>query len=859
MRCHPGAFTRRRWLVAMHAAALFCAAACSRPDGNNSRNPSNLSDPNDPSGDDGAPGYEEPGVGVIDIPLTLEELASVSRGSEPVRSGVPVPRALGVHDASRLVVVDAAGNELPTQVAVTSRWEGEPSDESKPVKWLLVDFQASLAAGETSIYRLRTRKSEPERGASMVTEIGDSLVVDTGAATFRLSKSEFALFSSVTLADGTELVKSAADAYLLQPDGTRFSASAGTREVSVEEDGPLHTVVLARGKHESAAGAALLDWTVRISFYKGRSDALVQYTFTEKDLASIRSYVAVDELGLSIPVSPGDDSTFTFGGSQATHTGALGAGASLRETGGLSEGMHKAFNPGNADSIQYALGGSASGSGNHAPGWVDVSGEAGGVGAAVRWFWQQYPKKLAVTPGKLEVALWPREDVNMRVYAASQKTHEVLFTFHGPDVVPETIGREAAARLASPLFARAEPSWYAKSWVWNRIGTASPEDYAPENQPLVAKYFDDVLGSAFPITWIQRRDDVPGAGHSYSMWDFGDGREHQAWGNNAYDSPRSLFIHYAITGDRAFFDTGVEALTHLRDVDIEHSPKDTRSGLSPARGIPQPWLGRTRYNPADGPQSHDLGFEGRTTFGFEHHKGQSLADHYLLTGDGMSKDVLAETYQYFRQWKVDADSGYLRGDGSRVVSHMLLAQLGYYDVFGTAEAKAHVDFAVSYLDAWQRIKTPNDPNGHIWTTSADNTASFMNGVTAEALMLYEVSFPNGVPVKQSLADAAKWNVTPGNGQLENGPGGRYFNAWTGNNYGVGHATVLDPMIAAGLAYGAEATGDTQLLEIAKEVLVNSIDQDQSQPVIKAYTQKTRLVPAFLWYLQTEDAKREGGS
>jgi len=856
MRSHSGAMTRRRWQAAVHAAALFLsAAACARPDGKNS--PS--SDPGTNPGGGGVPGYEEAGPGVVDIPLTLEELASVARTAEPVRSGVPVPRALDVRDASRLVVVDANGNELATQVAVTSRWGGAPTDDTKPVKWILVDFPASLEAGETAVYRLRTRKSEPERGASMVTESGDAILIDTGAATFTLSKTTLDLFSSVVLADGTELATSAGDAYLTKPDGTRFSASAGTRTVTLEESGPLHAVVLARGKHKAPSGAELLDWTMRVSFYKDRADALVQYTFTEKDLASIRSYVPVDELGITLPIAPGNGAAWTFGGSQTTHTGSLTSAASLRETGGLAENMNKAFNPGKADSIHYALGGDASGSGNHAPGWVDVSGDAGGVSAAVRWFWEQYPKKLAVTPDALTVALWPGEDVDMRVYSASQKTHEVLFTFHGPEADPAAIGREAAARLESPLFARCEPSWYAKSWVWNRIGTADPDDYAPEHQPLVQKYFDDVIGRAFPTTWIERRDDAGGAGHSYSMWDFGDGREHQAWGNNAYDAPRSLLIHYAITGDRAFFDRGVEALVHLRDVDIEHSTQDTRAGIFPARGVPQPWLGRTRYNPADGPQAHDLGFEGRTTYGFEHHKGQSLADHYLLTGDGMSKDVLEETNAYYRQWKIDADTGYLRTGGTRTVSHMLLAQLGYADVFGTAEAKEHRDFAVSYLDEWQRRTTSNDPNGMMWTTSSDSTASFMNGVTGEALMMYEVAFPEGVPVRDSLVDAARWSIDPANGQLENGSSGRYFNAWTNNNYGVAHATVLDPMIVASLGYAAEATGETSFLDISKEVLANSIDLDGSTPVIKAYTQRTRMVPAFLWYLQTPEAKARGGS
>jgi hypothetical protein len=241
-----------------------------------------------------------------------------------------------------------------------------------------------------------------------------------------------------------------------------------------------------------------------------------------------------------------------------------------------------------------------------------------------------------------------------------------------------------------------------------------------------------------------------------------------------------------MTGNRAFLDRGTEAMHHLRDVDIEHSPKDTRAGITPARGVNMPWLGRTRYNPTLGPQSHDLGYEGSTGFGFEHHKGQSLADHYFLTGDRLSKDVLAESYHYYDQWLVDASSGYLRqGGGSRTVSHMLNVVLGYADAYGTEEARQRADHIVEYLDDWQRMTSSNDPEGWMWNgTDDDSTSAFMNAVTAESLMLYEVMFPDGVPVRDNLVDAARWTIDAGNGQLENGSQGHYFNAWTNNNYGV---------------------------------------------------------------------------
>lgn len=824
------------------------------PDGGNPTDPDDGTDVADPNG--------------LNVALHVEDSAGVDRIGEPVRSGVPIPRAVQMTDASRFMVVDPEGVTVPAQVTVTSRWQGEPDDVSKPIKWLLVDFVADVPAGSRSTYRLRTKaasassEANPAEAAA-VSETANEIVVDTGAARFTISKTRFNLFDRVELADGTALVESDPDRgiYLQTAAGARYLAATGATDVAVEESGPLHVVVVARGKHENAAGESMLDFTVRMHFWQGSAESKVSYTFTERDLGSIRSYVGLDEVGIELPTLLGGETRFAIGGAQEPATGALQAGGAWqRQTGNLSAAMAAMFNPGNADTISFANGGDATGSGGKAPGWIGGSGENGGVTAALRWYWQQYPKKLSVTPGMLAVELWPSEDVDMRVYASSQKTHEVIFGFHEKGASLESAGAAEAIRLDHPLVARCNPSWYARTQVWNRIGVADPDAYESEHKYVAAAFYENLLQEEFPETFGNRRFDSGGRGHEYGMWDFGDGRESSGWSNLAYDTPRSLFLHWAMTGNRDLLDRGTEALLHLRDVDIEHSPKDTRAGITTNRGVTMPWLGRTRYNPTRGPQAHDLGFEGAVGFGFEHHKGQSLADHYFLTGDRLSKEVLAETYHYYEQWLVDAESGYLRqGGGSRTVSHMLNVVLGYYDAYGTAEARDRADYIVQYLNDWQRMTSSNDPQGWMWNgTDDDSTSAFMNAVTAESLVLYEVMFPDGIPVRDNLVDAARWTIDPDNDQLEDGSQGLYFNAWTNNNYGADHATVLDPMMGPMLGYAYGATGEREFADIASEVMLNSFSQDSSTPYVKAFTQQTRLVPPFLYFLQKPEAQEEAG-
>lgn len=51
--------------------------------------------------------------------------------------------------------------------------------------------------------------------------------------------------------------------------------------------------------------------------------------------------------------------------------------------------------------------GASCGSGEKAPGWASLSGANTGVVAAVRDFWQEYPKGFRIMPDALDVRVWP--------------------------------------------------------------------------------------------------------------------------------------------------------------------------------------------------------------------------------------------------------------------------------------------------------------------------------------------------------------------------------------------------------------------------------------------------------------------
>jgi hypothetical protein len=87
--------------------------------------------------------------GAINVPLTIQEavypgsIAGVSRAADPVTVGIPLPddTSTGATDVSQLGLSGASVG----QFRVLGRW---PSGR---IKWVLVDTQASLAAGQKNI------------------------------------------------------------------------------------------------------------------------------------------------------------------------------------------------------------------------------------------------------------------------------------------------------------------------------------------------------------------------------------------------------------------------------------------------------------------------------------------------------------------------------------------------------------------------------------------------------------------------------------------------------------------------------------------------------------------------------------
>ena len=82
------------------------------------------------------------------IALKIKEAEGITRRKYPLTRGVPLPQGT-VTGVENLSLQDAQGQDVPVQLRVLGRW---PDGSAK---WVLVDFQADVEAGQEAVYTLR--------------------------------------------------------------------------------------------------------------------------------------------------------------------------------------------------------------------------------------------------------------------------------------------------------------------------------------------------------------------------------------------------------------------------------------------------------------------------------------------------------------------------------------------------------------------------------------------------------------------------------------------------------------------------------------------------------------------------------
>ncbi len=726
--------------------------------------------------------------------LRCTEPAGVLRRAEPVTAGIPLPRGL-LLDPALVILREERGAALPVQATALSRWD----DES--VRWLLLDFAAEVPAGGAATYTLAPlahalavvappvpqpaacRRLTDEAGASSLALAGHGLLCRLGtllAVELTPPASQYGAGAAEHLqpAPGSREQQSPAASILViaqEAGGAPVAARLDPALAQPEAAGPLRAAAALRGY---AGDEVELD--LRVQTFASRPVVRLDLTVVNHRAMPLR--LERLELAVRLPGVPSSLACVATPDRGHVATSVAGEPASAARLETLQLGP-TAWGPPAAFQVRTEMGReSLVQAARLEAGWCAAATSQAHAVLAVRRFAPLHPKavRAAVAEGAAELAavMVPPNTGGLMLAPGMAATMEVLL-----QIEPASGGRldlAAAATLAcafdAPLHACAEPSWVCATGVFG--------DLVPADRQRFPR-FEQLAGDG--LAALQRVRDERG---EYGQLDYGDwayDRYPQGWGNVEYDLPHALFLLYARSGERRFFDWAVESARHFRDVDVNH--------------------GGSLDLPAGAPHIHSTGHAGRGN-DLGHTWLEGLLDWHCLTGDPRAL-AAARGIADFCTDVVTRTTFSRRSE--RAMGWMLICLTAMYRQ--TREAR-YLDACAPVIEqalAWQDPALGNWPNP---IGECDRVPKclggkpFMVGIVLEGLRRYH-QLTRDPRVGEAIVRAARWLVRD--------------DVWVAADHGFVYATCHrflgrgrtgEVRELDGLLYAYELSGEARLLQVA---------------------------------------------
>jgi hypothetical protein len=525
---------------------------------------------------------KEPMDSCVDISLLLEERAGINRLHEPVTIGLPFPQGM-VSDIGCLTLWDASGCQLPLQAHPLANWF------NGSVKWVLLDFQADLAANRQTTYQLRLVSGESTQCQSpslSVQESEEQIVVDTGKATFFLNRQLCKPFDRVVMEEA-ELIATQGSSFVLTDDRVQIYLPH-INDVAVETKGPLRVTIRARGEMQSAARKSLAHFLVRLNFHAGSGFVQMQMTIHNPkaahhpgglwDLGDAGS-IYFKDLSLNVPLRmPGDPhiawtsnplhpSNNSVANDLQIYQDSSG-GENWRSTNHVNRfgkvmQLFRGYRVSSSDSLLEE--------GHRARPVVVLQGENGGIAGTIDKFWQNFPKAIEVHGKDLNIRLFPCQYNDLfELQGGEQKTHTIYLQFYGHGEEQPNL-----SWVHERLVPRATPEWDAASQACSYLSPLS-HDANVGCRDLI----DSAISGA--ESFFARREIID----EYGWRHFGDlyadheavdhsgGTPLVAHYNNQYDAIYGVIVQYLRGGHARWFELARDLARHVIDIDIYHTKED---------------------------------------------------------------------------------------------------------------------------------------------------------------------------------------------------------------------------------------------------------------------------------------------
>jgi hypothetical protein len=603
------------------------------------------------------------------VTLTVEERGGIARRSEPVLSGVPLPKGM-VRDAAELGLVDDQGRAISADFTGAAEWIEDGS-----LKWVHLLFDADvLARGRRQVSLVRRASAPVGKRALQVTDAGASITVATGPLRFTVKKTGFNGIDEawVIRAAGraAKVLAPHAGGLVLRAAGREYrGANDRAGSVAIEERTAQRVVIKAAGVLTADDGIKSFSYVCRLTATAGSPRVAAQVTVINSVGPSRKDSVAMEQLAWELP-SALKTPEVAIGGEKQTYSARLSSDQSAWIYQDSSD--------------HYAAGGAVSGSGRGkstkplTTGWISMKSGNGGLAAGVRWFWQMHPRALeARGDGKLIVELYSRRAKPLDIYTGVSRAHDVLFLFDD-GATPGNDIQAVFAGFQQPLRAAAPPRWYTRDTrAFGNLVEADPALFGNRNATLerYLAWWDANFENVKQSREGRVLKGVPT--EDYGWLGFGDGvmvvwepgknePGNIAWSGNYYDFPRACLLHSLLTGRHDYFDLFLEHSRHLADVHMVHYDPDPL------------YTGSNRYcPPTDHVRMQPTNIKDYRTAEvyvsntFNHHKTQSLFENYYLTADRRMLDAALSGLRYAYEHKgADASYNEPRGPGNQMLTLM---------------------------------------------------------------------------------------------------------------------------------------------------------------------------------------------
>lgn len=478
------------------------------------------------------------------IRIAVENECDFSREKEPITGGIPIPFEENLVNTDSLVLYDTNNNAIPCQFIPLAWWPGKDK-----IKWVLLHFQADAPAEDISYYYLElhakntvTQVTKPTEIKPIANKDNNVITVDNGIIKTAFHESSnpylFGIYPRLVTTDDIELTP------------------GQITDATIDETGPERAVIKLSGPYvDQDNNESSFTYSIRVEFYRNKS-----YFRLFNTIISLENGAELADASLII--------------SQAKSLKDRSEAAIYNQNGKRLKSENIRLLQDSPCDVYISENHNQEERNQRFQGWVTCEKAS----AAVRFFWQMYPKSMEADNNETRIGLLPKisrvkdsfmpaqQITNCYKFGEGEaRTHEIMIYLHDKNSESKDIWKVFAG-FNNPIVPTAPWEWYVNS---KTLGDLTVRDY--ENFPEFEQFVDDSLNMI-----LNRREKL----NSYGDRNFGDDQMAAPglWNNCEYDYPHVGVLQFLRGAGKKWYDCfALPAARHLLNIDFVNAGKN--SGL----------------------------------------------------------------------------------------------------------------------------------------------------------------------------------------------------------------------------------------------------------------------------------------